>query len=511
MTKITVNNSFEVFKSVEPKYLYFAVLGFAILFYAVSCAPGMLWQDSGMIQYRVWQNDIEGGLGLALSHPLFYLLAIGAKYIPVGEFIYKTNLVAAIAAAAAVANVFLLLRLWLGRNLPAIIAAMTLAFSHTFWCHGAEVETYTLYIALFTAELIMLLQYVNTRRVVYLCWLGLLNGLSVADHMLGTIPLLCYSIFFVILLINKGVRIRDLVIIVLLWVVGSLPYEYLIVRNILRTGDFAGVLASAAFGSSWEGAVLNTSMSLKIVKENILFFVMNFPTPNAALFVAGCFALFKLFPKNAFRNILIAVLILFFIFAFRYTIPDRYTFFMPFYCVVSIIIGVGADLFLKRVSRRMGACLVLLFAFLPIGVYAVLPQVAEKFKVNLGVKRTIPYRNEYKYFLQPWKTNYRGAERFAKEALESVDKNAIIYADGTTVYPLLLTQQIKGKREDVTIVSSHGTVRNLDKYGDGVIDKFFADNIIYVVSPVTGYCPKFLLEKYDFVKSGALYKVVKKK
>ena len=52
-----------------------------------------------MIQYRVWHNDIEGGLGLALSHPLFYILAIGAKYIPVGEFAYRVNLVSAIAAA----------------------------------------------------------------------------------------------------------------------------------------------------------------------------------------------------------------------------------------------------------------------------------------------------------------------------------------------------------------------------------------------------------------------------
>ena len=90
------------------------------MLYIVSCAPGPLWQDSGLIQLRVWHNDIEGFLGLAISHPLFYILAIGAKYIPLGEFAHRVNLVSAIAAAVAVANTFLLVRLWLGRNFPAV-------------------------------------------------------------------------------------------------------------------------------------------------------------------------------------------------------------------------------------------------------------------------------------------------------------------------------------------------------------------------------------------------------
>ena len=180
-----------------------------------------------MIKNRVRHNDIEGRLGLALSHPLFYILAIGAKYVPVGEFAYKVNLVSAIAAAVAVANVFLLLRLWLGKNLPAVVAAVTFALSHTFWRHASIAETYTLYTALLSAELIMLLRYVQTRRVGWLYWLGLLNGLAIADHMLASIPLLCYVVFFIVLLVKKHLRFRHLAIIILLWIAGALPYEYL--------------------------------------------------------------------------------------------------------------------------------------------------------------------------------------------------------------------------------------------------------------------------------------------
>jgi len=111
---------------------YLVVLALAMALYTISCTPSAVWQDSGMIQYRVWHNDIEGRLGLALSHPLFYMLTIAAKHVPFGEFGCKVNMTTAIISAVAVANLFLLVRLWLGKTFPAIIGAATLALSHTF-------------------------------------------------------------------------------------------------------------------------------------------------------------------------------------------------------------------------------------------------------------------------------------------------------------------------------------------------------------------------------------------
>jgi len=126
---------------------YIAVLAAAGALYLLSCAPGVLWQDSGLIQYRLWHNDIEGKLGLALAHPLFYIIAIVAKYIPLGEFGYRVNLTNALISAFAVANLFLLLALWLRSILPAVVGAMTLALSHTFWQHAAMPEVYNLSMA----------------------------------------------------------------------------------------------------------------------------------------------------------------------------------------------------------------------------------------------------------------------------------------------------------------------------------------------------------------------------
>ncbi len=489
---------------------YVAALCAALAFYVITCAPGVLWQDSGLIQYRVWHNDIEGFLGLALSHPLFYIVAIAAKCIPLGDFAHRVNLVSAIAAAVAVANMFLFVRLWLGRNLPAVIAAVTLAVSHTFWCHASIAETYTLWAALFTAELIMLLQYTRTRRVHYLYWLGLLNGLSIAVHILAAIPLLCYAAFVVSLLIKKEIRARDLAVFVLLWIVGALPYEYLIVKTTMQTGDIAGTLASAAFGKRWQEAALNTSLSTQIAGENFLYILFNFPTPNALLFLAGCFGLPRLSPRRGFRNVLLGSFVLFFIFAFRYTVPDRYAFFIPFYCGSSILIGLGAHLLQDRVNGKVLAFFVLFFSLLPIAVYAAGPTLARKMQLRIGTRGDVPYRSDYEYFLQPWKTGYRGAEHFANEALDLATDHAVIYADATTAAPLLLAQQVNGKRPDVKIVS--GTVNSKDapRFDEQTIEQLLDDGTVYVVSSRPGYCPEFVLKNYDLVHAGILWRVVKR-
>ncbi len=486
------------------------VLSAAMVLYVVSCAPGALWQDSGMIQYRVWHNDIEGPLGLALSHPLFYVVALGAKYIPLGEFAHRVNLVSAVAAAVAVANMFLLVRLWLGRNLPAIIAAVTLAVSHTFWRHASIAETYTLWAALFTGELIMLLQYTRTGRVGYLYWLGLLNGLSIAVHMLAVIPLLCYAVLVLYLLAAREIRLRDFTIVALLWITGALPYEYLIIKAITQTGNIAGTFASAAFGERWQGAVLNTSLSMQLAGENFLYILFNFPTPNILLLLAGCLGLSRISPCQAFRNVLLGSTVLFFIFAFRYTVPDRYAFFIPFYCGVSILTGLGTCLLQDQMNRKAFAFLVVFFSLLPIGVYTAAPMVARRMHLNIGTRGDIPYRNDYEYFLRPWKTGHTGAGHFAREALDLAAENAIIYADATTAAPLLLAQEVEDKRPDVKIISGTLNSKDAPRFDAQNLGPLLEERAVYVVSSRPQYCPPFVLENYDLVQAGILWRVTKR-
>jgi len=499
----------EFFESVLPMYL--TVLAVAGVLYVFTCAPAVLWQDSGLFVYRIWHNDIQGELGLALAHPLYILIGMATKYIPLGDFAHRVNLLSAVFGAVAVANLFLLVRLWLGKSVPAVVAAITLGLSWTFWFHAAVAEIYTLFAAQMFTELVVLLQYMRTKRIGYLYLLGLLNGLTIANHLWGVFGFACYTILVIVLLARRQIKMRHFGVIVLLWVVGAVPYEYLVIKNLIVTGDVGGTLASALFGCGWYRSVLNPSISIKMALENIIFILLSFPTPNIVFFFVGLWVLRKVAPNRGFANIIIAMLILHFVFAFRYTVPDRHVFFLPFYCLAAVLIGLGTYTFFNRSNRKAVVVAVLVFALLPIPTYALMPTLAKKTYKALGQRRQRPYRDEYKYFLQPWKTGHRGAERFANEALDMVEENAIIYAYTTEVHALLYVQQVKGKRPDVKIVSDYDSSENAPVFSRETIAQLMNDSAVYVSSTVKGYCPAFLLDNYDFVQTGVLWRVVERK
>jgi hypothetical protein len=487
------------------------VLLAALGLYGFSCAPAVLWQDSGLFVYRIWHNDIQGNLGLALAHPLYILIGMMVKCVPFGDFAYRVNLLSALFGAVAVANLFLLVRLWLGKSMPAVVAAITLGLSWTFWSNAAIAEVYTLYAAQMFAELIVLLQYTRTKRIGYLYLLGLLSGLTIANHLWGVFGFACYTILAIVLLARGQIKLRHFGIVVLLWLIGAAPYEYLVIKNLIATGDVGGTLASALFGCGWQRSVLNTSISVRIALENIIFILLDFPTPNIVFFFIGLLILRKVAPNRSFANIIIAMLISHFVFAFRYTVPDRYVFFLPFYCLAAVLIGLGAHTFFNRSNRRVAVAAVLVFALLPIPAYAIAPAFAKKTYKALGQRRQRPYRDEYKYFLQPWKTGYRGAERFANEALDTVEEKAVIYAYTTDVHALLYVQEVKGKRSDVKIVSDYDSSEGAPAFNQETITQLMKDSAVYVSSTVRGYCPAFLLDNYDFVQAGVLWRVVERR
>jgi hypothetical protein len=88
--------------------------------------------------------------------------------------------------------------------------------------------------------------------------------------MWGIIPFACYAVFAVVLLFRKQIGWKDLAGCFGLWIIGAAPYVYLIIKNIVQTGDFAATMASAFFGRGWSSAVLNTHLSARLVGENLI-------------------------------------------------------------------------------------------------------------------------------------------------------------------------------------------------------------------------------------------------
>ena len=145
-----------------------------------------------------------------------------------------------------------------------------------------------------------------------------------------------------------------------------------------------------------------------------------------------------------------------------------------------------------------------------IGVYFVTPTIARHTYKSLEQRRQVPYRDDYTYWLQPWQTGYRGAERFAVEALNQVEQNAVIYGDSTTGITLLFVHETRGIRPDVRIITQHLAEEDAPTLDEDTVDGLIDESAFYVVSAEPGYCPSFILEKYDTVKDGVLYRVLKR-
>lgn len=491
----------------SPAKVYFFVMGCFLALYCFTCAPGLLWQDSGEFQHRVWLSNIDFDGSLVRSHPLYVAICMTAKLIPWGDFAGKVNMVSALFGAITIANMFYLVRLWTSSNKAAFASVLSLGLAWTFWQHAAIAEVYTLYTAILSAELIMFYLYLRTSRSEYLYLVFFLNGLSISNHIFGIFPLACYSFLLIYFLVRGKISLKVASFCGLSWLVGDALYLFLFVGLIVKGGGFFSALKSATVGE-FHGQITSLSISGRGILENIGFIFYNFCSPSIFLLLLGVGFWRKGKGHSCFTGLCLCIMSMFFIFAFRYNVPDRYAFFMPFYLVAAIFIGLGADLLFSHElfsGKKAVISIFLLIIASPLLLYWQMPLQLERYGFSIGTKRQIPYRNDYEYFLRPWQHSTTQAERFALESLTVVPPHASILADGGTFHPLWLAQAIGKLRPDVNVIAYSDSGAKMDD-----IKRLVSEGLLYVVTPLQGYCPHYILNSYDFVKAGPIYKVTEK-
>lgn len=484
---------------------YVIALAAALVLYLISVAPGPLWQDSGMAQNRVLRHDLFGDLGLALSHPLYYVLAIVFQWLPLTESALKTNLVSALFGAITVANIFLLLRCLTGRRLPAAIGALSLTVAHTFWQHCALAEVYSVSTALMSAELLCLWKFTTTKRARWLVLLALCNGLGVSNHMLAVLNLPAYGIALLCLLARRRLRPLDVLPMLFAWLGGASLYVALIVVELAGGAQPGATLHSALFGTSYANNVLNILPGARQLINSALSIGLNFPTPAILLLLPGAARLWR-DRRTLFMPVLGGMLIIHLLWAVRYDVPDQYTFFIPAVVLLSILIGIGAQAWLTTAgtTRRL---LTLLAILLPPLVYLFLPPLARAAHLPLGVARELPYRDSYAYFLRPWKTAYVGPLRFAEQVGNMLPDGSILIADLTAVRPFHYLQLTDRWDERIRILPPPEQSRSLAQLTEAEILSELRSGRVFVVSPQPGYCPQWLLDNYAFKRVGPVFQV----
>lgn len=399
---------------------------------------------------------------------------------------------------------YLLVRLETGASLPGLIAATILAVSHTFWRHACIAETYTLWSALFTAELLFLFLYLRNNKTGALLGAALCSGLAFSVHVLASLALLVYLGILLVLCMLRRLRVVDLLKVSGVWMLGALPILFLVGRQLVDTGDVQGTLQSLFFGKHWQGAVLNTAVTPGIVRDSLLYIGLNFPSPLLVLVLLG----WGMAVGTRRLHLLCLLGLVYFIFAFRYTVPDRYAFFIPFYVLTALATGRAVHWLLGRTRERGLRAAMILASLLPVGVYGLLPPALEALDLKLPTRGDVPFRHDPSYFLTPWKMHDQGARRFAVRALDAVGPEAVVFADLTTAPPLLLLQQLETYRTDVHIVSAVAASPQSPPFNQASLADLVAQRPVYVVSRQPGYCPDFVLAHFDLVRSGVLWRVM---
>jgi len=143
----------------------------------------------------------------------------------------------------------------------------------------------------------------------------------------------------------------------------------------------------------------------------------------------------------------------------------------------------------------------------PMAFYYSVPTMAKKLDLDLVRARTLPYRDNSRFFLVPDKHNEYGAERFGREVFQILEPNSIIVCDFTPITVLRYFQRVEGIRKDVWLKLVDFKPLELE-----FVDRHINNRHIYLADDLEGdYSIAALKTKYDLVPVGPIIKLKPKK
>lgn len=499
---------------VRPVYAWLLGLVAGLVVYGISMAPGLLWGDSGEAQLQLilpgWYVNDE----IARSHPLYYALASTALFLLPISAALAANLVSVVMGAVTIANIAAIVARLVHSRLAVFAATATLLFSHTLWQLSASAEVVSTTTALLSAELLFVLTLCQTGRLRYLALTALMNGLGVSNH---NFALLIWPVYVLVALRfwsawrPRAARALPLAGACLL--LGMAPILAMCIDDLRTHRSLAHTLESFLVGH-YGSYVFNVGRLPVLLARTVGYVLLNFPTPLILLVIWPGLSRAKRIEPRPFRWVFIAALAVHLLFAIRYDVPDQHTFLVPTWLFVALLIGIGADQLVKRRNtpalRRAVAMSALLSPLAYLAVPAVLRSTAPD--LDLLPTREVLYRDRWTWFLQPWRTGYDGAERFALDTFELLPENAWLVLDATVCPPLNYLQVAENLRRDVRLdswLAEQHWLPSDEKSLERGRQAALLEGRLFTTSIERRYTPPWLLDlPVRFEPTGHLYRAV---
>jgi hypothetical protein len=504
--------------NMAPRYLHkYLILILASLFYSFTLAPTIIAGDSPALSLRVHRFALH--FGRASDHPLHTMIGKMFSLLPF-ELAFSLNLMSAFFGVLTILLIFLIIKHLTESDSSAWFGSLSLMVSHAFWLHSVIAEVYTLN-AFFLALLVYLtLTKLKSRLFKY--FFPLIFVLGLLNHLILVLSL---PAFWVYILMNVGKRERKFILnitaIVLSAVIASLSW-----LAIFRSG----ILLSFIKGPpSILIYLLPPSDFHLLIKEfgfYILFLCYQYPLLGVIVGGIGIFRLFKQDRSTAvFLMLIIALNGLFFIktTAWKSYGGTKYTFYISDYTIFAVFLGCGFQSLLnqitilqkkwnvkilrERIQPILPAGIVAASVVLTIAFYSLMPKIVSILNVDLVHARTLAYRDNNRFFLNPNKRGYNGDRKLGQEILQLAEKNSVVFADFTPYTILKYLMTIDNLRPDIKLlICNEKTDMRIQ------LDKIKNENPnthIYLAD--NDYCKLDGIEEKYFVKQqGPFFEIVAK-
>ena len=400
------------------------------------------------------------GVTHAPGYPLFTFIGHLFTYFPSGSIAFRVHLASAFLGAAACVVLWVLIRMLFPDKMYAYTGAIGLGISKTFWSQAIIAEVYTLNVLLFLLLVVLALkcsQSNERKQCLYFKWLFFIYGLSLSNHW----PLTLLSTPALIMLlwpVRNQINWRAIKYVPFL-LLGLLPYTWLVWCSFHAPEiSFYGPIQS--WDNFWfyvsRQLYAGTDQSLSAGWQDKLQFIMFASrqtveqlAPYGIWFVLlGFWRQWLHWPvwlsfalTTAYLgNTLVLILLL----GFDYDFFHRATFLV--YPLTSYLVTV---------------------VWLVLGLHYVINQVKRLTRFRL-IPNIIPLIVLLTAFSNNITDNYRKndylASGYAHTILESLDKNAIFYANADNIDgPVRYFNLVEKARPDVTVFTGryiyfHGTL-----------------------------------------------------
>jgi hypothetical protein len=451
-----------------------AVSGLSLALYIRTLAPGLLPSDSGELQ------TLSALLGNThpTGYPIYLLIGKLFTWLPVGDVAYRINLLSAAMAALAVAEVYLAGRLLAGHRLPALVGAIALAVSTSFWSQAVIAEVYTPGAAFLVAVLICLLVWDALRKPRYLFLAGLLGGLSLGVHM--TVALMAPAVGMFLLLSwwrarGQGQAIWRPALLGALTGAGLMLIAFLALDwNAPRANFFDSAALPSRSAWGYGPNELNTPFErLAFDITGRQFRSLMFANPaktmprlsgqyldglhhELTLWIIGLagIGLLSLFVRRWRVAVLfLLALATYYVYTFNYDLWDLYVFFIPSYVLIAILAGAGLGWLvdgLRRFVPRPAARLVvepaLALAVATIGVWPIL-------SLNMPLVQSGQPDFDFDGYPANGPATV-GIHSLATAIVRGLDQNAVVFTDWHWLYAFYYVAYLEQGRTDLTFIET---------------------------------------------------------